>query len=36
MEHAGTAFKDLIRAAVALDQGETKAGTPRKKPTRKR
>jgi hypothetical protein len=26
------AFKDLIRAAVALDQGNTKAGTPRKKP----
>jgi hypothetical protein len=30
------ALKDLIRAAVALDQGETKASTPRKKPTRKR
>jgi hypothetical protein len=30
------AFKDLIRAAVALDQGKGKAGTPRKKPTRKR
>lgn len=25
------ALKDLIRAAVALDQGKTKAGTPRKK-----
>jgi hypothetical protein len=30
------AFKDLIRAAVALDQGNAKARTPRKKPTRKR
>src|SRR5438093_13486309 len=30
------AFKDQVRAAVALDQGETKAGPPRKKPPRKR
>jgi hypothetical protein len=30
------AFKALIRAAVALDQGQTRARTPRKKPTRKR
>ncbi len=31
-----TAFKDLIRAAVALDQGKTKARAPRKKPKRTR
>ena len=30
------AFKALIRAAVALDQGQTRARTPRKKPTRRR
>jgi hypothetical protein len=30
------ALKDLIRAAVALDQGKTKAPTARKTPTRKR
>jgi len=30
------AFKDLIRAAVALDQGNTRASTPQKKPPRKR
>ncbi len=30
------AFKNLVRTAVALDQGDTKAGTPRKKSPRKR
>jgi len=30
------AFKDLVRAAVALDQGNTRASTPQKKPPRKR
>ena len=30
------AFKDLVRAAVALDQGNTRAGTQQKKPPRKR
>jgi hypothetical protein len=30
------AFKDLIRAAVTLDQGNSEGGPPRKKPTRKR
>jgi hypothetical protein len=30
------AFKDLMRAAVALDQGKAEARAPRKKPTRQR
>ena len=30
------AFKDLVRAAVALDRGNTKPGTLGKKPSRKR
>ena len=30
------AFKGLVRAAVALDQGNTRASTPQKKPPRKR
>lgn len=30
------AFKNLVRTAVALDQGDTRAGTPRKKSPRKR
>jgi hypothetical protein len=34
LDEAG--LKDLIRAAVALDQGQTKARTPRKKPRGKR
>ena len=34
LDEAG--LKDLIRAAVALDEGQTKARTPRKKPRGKR
>jgi hypothetical protein len=33
---ASRAIKALIRAAVALDEGQTRARPPRKKPTRRR